>query len=127
MLRVKTAIVSDLHLGTVTGADLARAGEPRERLLAAVDGADRVVLLGDTLELRELPFGDMLERERPFLQGLGEVTAGREVVLVPGNHDYQFAQRWLDELLLAGSQLGSANVWDVQPGDGPAGRLTELM
>jgi hypothetical protein len=124
---VKTAIVSDLHLGTVTGADLARAGGPRERLLAAVDGADRVVLLGDTLELRELPFGEVLELARPFLQALGEVTAGREVVLVPGNHDYQFGQRWLDELLLAGAPLGPANVWDVRAGDGPAGRVGELM
>ena len=124
---MRTAIVSDLHLGTVTNADLARSGEPRERLLAAVDGADRVVLLGDTLELRELPFADLLERARPFLQALGEVTAGREVVLVPGNHDYQFAQRRLDQLMLDGEELGPANVWDVEAGDGPPGRVAELM
>jgi Calcineurin-like phosphoesterase len=127
MLRVRTAIVSDLHLGTVTDADLARAGEPRERLLAALDGADRVVLLGDTLELRELPFADVLERARPFLEALGEVSAGREVVLVPGNHDYQFAQRRLEALMVDGEALGPANVWDVQDDDGPPASVAGLM
>ena len=102
MLRVRTAIVSDLHLGTVTRADLARSGEARERLLAALDGADRVVLLGDALELRELPFSEMLAAARPFFEALGEVTASRRVVMVPGNHDYQLGQPWLEKLILDG-------------------------
>ena len=128
MIRVKTAIVSDLHLGTVTGADLARGGEARERLLAAVDGADRVVMLGDTLELRELPFNEMLERARPFFEALGEVTAGRRVVLVPGNHDHQLAEPWLTTMRLNGEELGSANEWAAAAGEpGAAGRVAALM
>ena len=128
MIRVKTAIVSDLHLGTVTDADLARGGEARERLLAAVDGADRVVMLGDTLELRELPFSEMLERARPFFEALGEVTAGRRVVLVPGNHDHQLAEPWLTAMQLNGEELGPANEWAAAAGDpGAAGRVAALM
>jgi predicted phosphodiesterase len=127
MPRVPTAIVSDLHLGTVTGADLARRGEARERLLAAVDGAERVVLLGDTLELRELPFARVLELARPFFEALGELTAGRRVVLVPGNHDHQLAEPWLTGLRLDGRELQAANEWTVEPGEGAAGRVAELM
>jgi Calcineurin-like phosphoesterase len=127
MPRVATAIVSDLHLGTVTGADIARRGEPRERLLAALDGADRVVLLGDTLELRELPLACVLELARPFFEALGEVTAERRVTLLVGNHDHQLAEPWLTQLRIDGGELAPANEWTVEPGHGPAGRLAELM
>jgi predicted phosphodiesterase len=127
MPRVASAIVSDLHLGTVTGADIARRGEPRERLLAALDGADRVVLLGDILELRELPLARVLELARPFFEALGEVTAGRRVTLLAGNHDHQLADPWLAQLRIDGDELGPAKEWTVEPGDGAAGQLAELM
>jgi predicted phosphodiesterase len=127
MQRVQTAIVSDLHLGTVLGADVAGIPQARERLLAALDGADRVVLLGDAVELRELPLAVAMERVRPFFEELGEVTAGRQVTLVPGNHDHALAEPWLTRVRLDGSQLGAVNEWTVEPGDGPAGRLAELM
>ena len=92
---VSTAIVSDLHVGTLVGADLTRRGEPQERLLAALDGAARVVVLGDFLELREHPIAQAIELARPLIERLGTVTAGRNLVLVPGNHDYQLAEPFL--------------------------------
>lgn len=52
---MRTAIVSDLHLGTTSGADVARRPDVFERLAAALSEADRVVVLGDLLELRERP------------------------------------------------------------------------
>jgi predicted phosphodiesterase len=124
---VRTAIVSDLHLGTVTDADVARYPEPRERLLAAIQDADRVVLLGDVLELRERPLAELLELVKPFFRALGEVTAGREVVLVPGNHDYQLAEPLLARVRLEGNELALETEREIESGEGAPGRLAEWM
>ena len=53
--RVRTLVISDLHLGANTRADLLRRAELREPLLEAVRGVDRLVILGDALELRDGP------------------------------------------------------------------------
>jgi predicted phosphodiesterase len=124
---VPTALVSDLHLGSIQGYDVARRPEPQERLLAALEGADRVVLLGDALELREHPLAEGVELGRPLLERLGRVTAGKAVVLVPGNHDYQLAEPFLTRMRLAGEAIGAEQQWQVSPGDGAAGRVAELM
>jgi Calcineurin-like phosphoesterase len=99
---VVTAIVSDLHLGARRKADVLRRPELRERLLAELEDVDRLVLLGDTLELREAPLDTVLEDARPFFEDLGEVMAGRQILLSAGNHDHELASRALpaDELPL---------------------------
>jgi hypothetical protein len=102
---VRTAIVSDLHLGSAAGEDLLRDRGVRERLLGELAGADRLVLLGDTLELRDLPIAVVLERARAFFEELGEAMAGREVVLVPGNHDHRLADPLLERQDLSGGDL----------------------
>lgn len=125
---MRAAIVSDLHLGTaVTGADVARAGAPLERLVEAVSAAETVVLLGDALELREGPVAGALEAARPLFERLGAAAAGRRVILVPGNHDYELAEPWLARARLEGRPLEPAAEWPVAPDDGPAGRLAEWM
>ena len=43
------AVVSDLHLGTHSGADLLRRPEIQAKLFDALSDADEVVLLGDTV------------------------------------------------------------------------------
>jgi len=103
---MRTAIVSDLHLGSAFGEDLLRDGAIRQVLLEEIAGADRLVLLGDALELRELPLAAVLQRVRPFLQELGEAMAGREIVLVPGNHDHRLAEPLLEARALAERPLG---------------------
>ncbi len=50
---VRSLVVSDLHLGSITGRDVLRAPAALERLLEALDGVDRLVLLGDVVELLE--------------------------------------------------------------------------
>src|SRR3954462_2049451 len=75
--RVPTAIVSDLHVGSQAGDDVAGGAEPQELLLAALEGADRVVLLGDALELREHALATGIELARPLLERLGRGTAGK--------------------------------------------------
>jgi predicted phosphodiesterase len=122
-----TAIISDLHLGARSGADVARLPEIRERLLEALANADRVVLLGDLLELRERPLPELLQLVRPFTEALGEATAGKQLVLVPGNHDHPLAEPWLSRERLEPRRLAVASEWPVAPGDGPAGRIAEWM
>jgi hypothetical protein len=103
---MRTAIVSDLHLGSATGEDLGRDPAVRRVLLEEIAGADRLVLLGDVLEMRELPLAVMLESVRPFFEDLGKAMGGRRVILVPGNHDHRLAEPLLEEVALAGGSLG---------------------
>jgi Calcineurin-like phosphoesterase superfamily domain len=103
---VRTAIVSDLHLGSGHGEDVARDPAIRRALLDEIDGADRLVLLGDALELRELPLARVLAAVGPFFEELGEAMAGKPVVLVPGNHDHRLAEPLLEQAALAGEPLG---------------------
>jgi hypothetical protein len=107
--------------------DLARDGEARDRLLAALEGAELVVFLGDTLELRERPLAASLELVRPFFAALGRALAGRRMVLVPGNHDHGLGAPWLTRMRLDGATLEPQAEWPVEPGDGTAGRLAEWM
>jgi hypothetical protein len=124
---VATAIVSDLHLGTVSGADLARRAPGLERLLAVAEEAERIVFLGDLLELRERPTAAVLADVAPVLAALGEVTAGKRVTLVPGNHDHQLVAPALERERLAGaSALDVAGERPPRPGE-LAARVAALM
>lgn len=96
MPAVLTAIVSDLHLGVRSGADVARGEAVHARLAEALARADRIVLLGDVLELRELPVSHVLEAAEPALRAIGAAASGKEVILVPGNHDHELIGPALD-------------------------------
>src|SRR4051794_20954385 len=115
---MRTAIVSDLHLGAASGEDLGRDPAIRRLLLEEIASADRLVLLGDVLELRELPLARVLESVRPFFEELGEAMAGRRIVPVPGNHDHRLAEPLLEEVALAGGTLG------LEPRALPAGETS---
>jgi hypothetical protein len=121
--RMRTALLSDLHLGAVGGADVARRPDAGERLVEALEPADRIVLLGDLLEMRERPLANLLEVTRPFFDALAQAASGKRVILVGGNHDHDLVEPWLARERLAGRPLGSENEWPVEAGerDGPAG------
>lgn len=93
---MRTLVVSDLHLGSPSNRDVLRLSEPRAALLAAIERADRLVLLGDVLELRGLPAEHALERSSAALGEIGEAAADTPVVLLPGNHDHRLAAEWID-------------------------------
>jgi UDP-2,3-diacylglucosamine pyrophosphatase LpxH len=95
MAPVVTAVISDLHLGSRTGGDLLARAEIRESLIAELSSVDHLVLLGDTIELRDGPPEEALAAAMPFFEALGEAMAGRRVTILAGNHDYQLASRWL--------------------------------
>src|SRR6478672_7585523 len=83
--RVSTLVVSDLHLGSRARADLLRSASIREPLMAALrDGIERLVLLGDALELRQGPLREALAAARPFFAEAGAALGSDgEIVLVP--------------------------------------------
>ncbi|HEY4428010.1 MAG TPA: hypothetical protein VGN08_07385 [Solirubrobacteraceae bacterium] len=92
---MRTLIVSDLHLGSVSGADVLRRAELRAPLVEAASSADRVVLLGDVLELRHGPLREAMAAARPIFEDLGRVLAGRELIITAGNHDHALVEPWL--------------------------------
>jgi UDP-2,3-diacylglucosamine pyrophosphatase LpxH len=101
---VRTLIISDLHLGNRGGRDVLRLGVPRERLLAAIETVDRLVLLGDTVELMTRSPRDSMAAAEPVLREVGRrLGPDREVIVIAGNHDAPLVRRWALE---RGRQLG---------------------
>ncbi len=92
---MRTLIVSDLHMGAADGADLLRRPDVRAVLLERLADADRLVLLGDVLELRHGPAGEAVLAARDLFEDLGRAMAGREIVIVAGNHDQALVGSWL--------------------------------
>lgn len=90
-----TLVVSDLHLGGRTGVDVLRHDPAAlDALVGALDGVERLVLLGDVLELRHAPAREVLAAARPVLERLGAAVG--EVVVAPGNHDHALVGSWLE-------------------------------
>lgn len=88
--------MSDLHLGARLGQDVLRRREILERLLDALDGVQRLVLLGDVIELLERRKQQAFEIAEPVLRAIGARLGGeRQVVLVPGNHDALLIRAWV--------------------------------
>ena len=122
-----TAVVSDLHLGAVSGRDVLRLAEPRERLVEALADADRVVVLGDLLELREQPVARVLDAAAPALAALAKACRDTELVVVPGNHDHHLADAFIDQLRLEDENLGLEQRTDAAGHPGLLGLLAELL
>ncbi|MBA2261923.1 MAG: metallophosphoesterase [Solirubrobacterales bacterium] len=95
---MRTLVVSDLHLGIATHADALRRARAREVLCERLArGVDRLVLLGDTLELRHGPAREALAVARPVLAELaGALGPDAQVLLLPGNHDHPLVDAWME-------------------------------
>jgi Calcineurin-like phosphoesterase len=98
---MRTVVVSDLHLGA-RSALLHDAGI-RAVLAEALRDADRLVLLGDVIELRHGPARDAMAAAEPALRELGAAMAGREVVVLAGNHDHALLAPWLEARAMNGA------------------------
>ncbi len=93
---MRTLVVSDLHLGGRLEHDVLRRPEPLRALLDAVYGIDRLVLLGDVVELIEARPDQAMRVAEPVLQAIGErLTDATEVIYVPGNHDKALIREWV--------------------------------
>ena len=95
---MRTLVISDLHIGASTQTDVLRRPAIRERLVAALDGVDRLVILGDGLELRDGPHRDAVAVAGPFFEDVGRAVG--ELLLCAGNHDHGLVAGWIDGRLL---------------------------
>src|SRR6185312_749660 len=119
--RVATLVISDLHLGKAARTDLLRRAELRAPLIEALRGADRLVILGDGLELREAAHRDAAEAIEPLLSEAGSVVG--EIVVVAGNHDHGLAAGWIEERLAT----EPAGFLGLEQRFAPATPLTEAL
>jgi hypothetical protein len=107
---VRTLVISDLHLGSRLQRDVLRRPVALHRLCEALADADRLVLLGDTIEMLEGRPRAALEDAEPVLRAMGEALGkDGEVVLLPGNHDHGLVRPWLREQRANGKALGLAD------------------
>ncbi len=94
---MRTLVISDLHLGERLHHGVLHQPAPLRRLLESLESIERLVLLGDVVELRGRRPEQAMRAAGPVLRALGErLGDGREVLLVPGNHDRLLIERWLD-------------------------------
>ena len=98
---VRTLVISDLHIGASSQTDLLRRAEVQATLAEAVRGVDRLVILGDGLELRDGPHRDAVEVAGPFFEAMGRALgADGELLLAAGNHDHGLVAGWIDGRLM---------------------------
>ena len=93
---MRTLVVSDFHLGARLRRDVLLRDAALEALLDALATVDRLVLLGDVVELLEGRPVEAMEVAEPVLRAIGgRLDRGAEVILVPGNHDGDLVGAWL--------------------------------
>ena len=92
---MRTLVLSDLHFGMHSGADVLRDPRRRAPLIAGLAGCDRLVLLGDVLELRHGPLREAMAIARKPLAEIGSALGpDAEVVILAGNHDNHLVAPW---------------------------------
>jgi Calcineurin-like phosphoesterase len=95
---VRTLVISDLHIGK--RGDLLRRPDLREPLLEAVRTVDRLVILGDGVELRDRAHRDARTIAGDVFADLGGALGpDGELVIVAGNHDHGLVAGWIDARL----------------------------
>jgi hypothetical protein len=100
----RTLIISDLHLGAYAAHCVLERPPVLARLLAQLAGFDRLVILGDLIELGEgRPDAEVLEIAAPVLSAIGTALGARvsppdgaEIIVLPGNHDRQMIGPWIE-------------------------------
>ncbi|MCX6394596.1 MAG: metallophosphoesterase [Solirubrobacterales bacterium] len=122
---MRTVVISDLHLGGRLGVDILRNSTNREVLKEFIAGADRLVLLGDTLELRHGPAREAVAVAMPILTDLASVLGKKtEVVIVGGNHDHAVVSPLLDARRREQDPIPLTN-FETAPAD--SGWISELI
>ncbi len=92
---MRTLVVSDLHIGARHGRARLDDDAVVDALAVAASRADRLVLLGDVVELRQGPMRDALAAaSRVLPRVVAAMGKGREVVLIAGNHDHELFAPW---------------------------------
>lgn len=126
---MRTLVISDLHLGSRRPVDILRRPEPLDELCSTLTGIDRLVLLGDVLEMRHGPAWEAMEAARPVMEAIGSaLPKGSEVVIAAGNHDYPVVSQWLDRRRLDSEPQPLGTETLAEPADSAIGaQLAEWL
>lgn len=93
---MRTLVVSDLHIGARDRFSVIERPAVLEVMLKEIDRCDRLVLLGDLVELLEAEAGRTLRVARPILRAIGaRVGPDRQIIYLPGNHDRGAIRGWI--------------------------------
>ena len=125
---MRTLVVSDLHLGGRGNRQLLHRPEHLATLRAQLADLDCLVLLGDTVEFRELPLRDALAGASRVLPELvSGLPKGADIVVVPGNHDHFLGGGWsLRRSLEPPVPLGLSEQLDWRDGE-PLAAVVEML
>jgi 3',5'-cyclic AMP phosphodiesterase CpdA len=93
---MRVAVLSDTHFGdplstlvSTRPGDLEPSiGPAYEALARAVGQVDYLILLGDILDFSVASYADAYRQARHFFRRLAEDGLAKEIVYVPGNHDF---------------------------------------
>lgn len=92
---MRTLVISDLHLGDRGHRDVLRLPAVRDRMVERLADVDRLVLLGDTVELMHRHAERAMAVASPVLRAVGRALGpDGEVIIVPGNHDAPLIRGW---------------------------------
>jgi UDP-2,3-diacylglucosamine pyrophosphatase LpxH len=92
---MRTLVISDVHLGQAGGISVLTRPRPLAALLSALDAHDRLVLLGDTVEMQESHPLQSFAVAEPVLRAIAErLGPDKQLLLVPGNHDHGLVRDW---------------------------------
>ena len=125
---MNTLVISDLHLAAGAGRPLLHEPEVRRILARKLVGVDRLVLLGDVVELREGPVWSALADAAPVVGPLVEALGPHaEIIILAGNHDHPFVAPWMVRRAAGGATdpLGLESAVRWQPGD-PLASLVDV-
>jgi UDP-2,3-diacylglucosamine pyrophosphatase LpxH len=92
---VRTLVISDLHLGQSGGVSVLERPAPLAALIEALGEYDRLVLLGDVLELLDAHPSHSRKVAEPILRTIAErMGSDKQLLVVPGNHDHGMVSPW---------------------------------
>lgn len=111
-------VISDTHFGAWTGEPLLQHEWARRRIGDALEGVDKLVLLGDLFDFLFSSVENAFAQADGFFSLLAEKMAGKRIVFSCGKHDHHIIVRELrtavELKVIAGNEVALAEALATQ-------------